>query len=283
MKGVILTAGSATRLRPITNCYGKVLVPLYNKPMIFYGLSLLFGAGVSEIAIVCNERDYPLFCQLFKDKIYKDRLKFFIQKEALGTANAIKYAKDFVGDDDFVLLFGDNIFVYQNMSVLLKDAIKNNEGITLFAKEVNDPERFGIIEFDKNNNVLTIEEKPQKPKSNYAATGLYVCKNNLLKEIDSLKKSPRGEYEFTDVIAGQVERGLVKVCPLPSECAYLDTGTFDSLLECSILIKEYEKENGLYGAVELDLYKSGKITKEEFKGAITIYAKDYRERLNKML
>ena len=283
MKGVILTAGSATRLRPITNCYGKVLVPLYNKPMIFYGLSLLLSAGVSEIAIVCNERDYPLFFELFKDKIYKDRLKFFIQKEALGTANAIKYAKDFVGDDDFVLLFGDNIFVYQNMSVLLKDAIKNNEGITLFAKEVNDPERFGVIEFDKNNNVLTIEEKPQKPKSNFVATGLYVCKNNLLKEIDLLKKSPRGEYEFTDVIAGQVERGLAKVCPLPSECAYLDTGTFDSLLECSVLIKEYEKENGLYGAVEFDLYKSGKITKEEFKGAITIYAKDYRERLNKML
>lgn len=283
MKGVILVAGNGTRLRPITNSYGKALVPLYNKPMIFYGLSLLFSVGIDKIALVCSERDYPLFTELFKNKIYKDKIEFFIQKEALGTAHAVKIAKDFIGKDDFVLLFGDNIFVYNNMTSLLKRSITDNKSITLFAKQVSDPERFGVVEFDKTNKVLSIEEKPEKPKSNYAATGLYVCKNNLLADIDNLKMSSRGEYEFTDVIAKQVKNGVAKVCPLPKECAYLDTGTFDSLLECSFLIKEFENKYGLFGAVELELYKAGLIDKIQLEEAISIYAKDYKTRLQKSL
>lgn len=279
MKGVILTAGKATRLRPITDCYGKVLVPIYDKPMIFYGVSLLFGAGVDEIAIVCNESDRSTFCKLFSDEIYKNRISFFVQKEALGTAHAIKYAKDFVGEDDFVLLFGDNIFVMKDMHTLLSKAIKDNAGLTLFAKEVQDPQRFGVVEFDKNNNVISIEEKPEHPKTNFASAGLYVCNNRAMKEIDGLKKSPRGEYEFTDVIVKYVKEKRVKVCPLPKKCKYLDTGTFDALLECSNFVKKFEAKNGLFGCVELELYRSGKINKEQFEKSISHYAKDYKERI----
>ena len=283
MKGVILTAGKAIRLRPITDCYGKVLVPIYDKPMIFYGVSLLFGAGVDEIAIVCNESDHSTFCKLFSDEIYKNRISFFVQKEALGTAHAIKYAKDFVGSDDFVLLFGDNIFVMKDMQDLLKKSIKENVGLTLFAKEVKDPERFGVVEFDKDNNVISIEEKPEHPKTNFASTGLYVCNNRAMKEVEHLKKSPRGEYEFTDVIQKFVENKKAKACPLPKKCQYLDTGTFDSLLECSNIVKDFEAKNGLFGCVELELYRSGKITKSQFKNSISHYAKDYKERIKRSL
>lgn len=283
MKGIILTAGNATRLRPITDCYGKVLVPIYDKPMIDYGVSLLLGAGIDEIAIVCNRRDYKTFKELFSNKIYKGKIKLFIQKQALGTAHAIKYAKKFVKDDDFVLLFGDNIFVMKDMSTLLKQAIDSNQGMTLFAKQVSDPQRFGVVEFDKDYKIIGIEEKPSQPKTNYAAVGLYVCDNKAMRAIDSLQISPRGEYEFTNVIQDYVKNGKAKVCVLPDECKYLDTGTFDSLLECSIDVKEFEKENGLLGCKELALYKLGKITEQEFKEAISHYAKDYKTRIENSL
>ena len=284
MKGIILAGGSGTRLYPLTLTISKQLLPVYDKPMIFYPLSTLMLAGIKDILIISTPNDLPKFRELLGDgSSYGIKLSYEVQPSPDGLAQAFIIGEKFIDGDACAMILGDNIFYGNGLSRHLQRAAGQANGATIFGYYVDDPERFGIIEFDKNNNVLTIEEKPQKPKSNYAATGLYVCKNNLLKEIDSLKKSPRGEYEFTDVIAGQVERGLAKVCPLPSECAYLDTGTFDSLLECSILIKEYEKENGLYGAVELDLYKLGKITKEEFEGAISIYAKDYRERLNKML
>ncbi len=283
MKGVILTAGKATRLRPITDCYGKVLVPIYNKPMIYYGISLLFGAGVEQIAIVCNENDYSTFCKLFSEEIYKKRISFFVQKEALGTAHAVKYAKDFVGKDDFVLLFGDNIFVMDNMKTELKTAIEENVGMTLFTKKVKDPQRFGVIEFDKDKKVLNIEEKPEHPKTNFASTGLYVCDNGVMDQIAKIEKSSRGEYEFTSVIKNYIEEGKVKVCLIPKKCNYLDTGTFDSLLECSNIIKKFEDKNGLFGCVELELYKSGKITKSEFEKSISHYAKDYKERILKSL
>ena len=279
MKGVILTAGKATRLKPITDCYGKALVPIYNKPMIFYGISLLFGAGIDEIAIVCNNDDKPIFQKLFSDEIYKNRISLFVQKEALGTANAIKYAKDFIGSDDFVLLFGDNIFVMKDISNILKKVIKDNTNLTLFAKQVPDPERFGVIEFDEKFNVLGIEEKPEHPKTNYVSTGLYVCCNSVLKKIDDVKESSRGELEFTDVIQNFVEKRNAKVCLLPDNCQYLDTGTFDSLLECSNLIKQFELENGLFGCVELQLLKGGKINKIEFEKSISKYAKDYKTRI----
>lgn len=283
MKGIILTAGNATRLRPITDCYGKVLVPVYNKPMIYYGVSLLFGTGIDEIAIVCNKKDYSTFANLFSQKIYKDRIKLYVQEQALGTAHAIKYAKEFVNGEDFVLLFGDNVFVMKDMQKLLKQAISQNKGMTLFAKEVKDPQRFGVVEFDNNNNIISIEEKPENPKTNFAATGLYVCDKEAMNKIDNLKQSSRGEYEFTDVIQEYVKNGKAKVCLLPGNCNYLDTGTFDSLLDCSILIREFEKANGLFGCIELELLKTGKITKEEFEESISHYAKDYKERIKKSL
>ncbi len=283
MKGIILTAGNATRLRPITDCYGKVLVPIYDKPMIDYGVSLLLGAGIDEIAIVCNKKDYKTFKGLFDKSIYKGKIKLFIQKKALGTAHAIKYAKKFIKEDDFTLLFGDNIFVMKDMGNLLKNAISENHGMTLFAKQVDHPQRFGVVEFDKNYKIIGIEEKPAQPKTNYAAVGLYICENAAMQAIETLQLSPRGEYEFTDVIQNYVKDGKAKVCVLPDECKYLDTGTFDSLLECSIDVKEFEKKNGLLGCVELELYKLNKITKQDFKNVISHYAKDYRERIEKSI
>ncbi len=279
MKAIILTAGNATRLKPITDCYGKVLVPIYDKPMIDYGISLLFGAGIEDIAIVCNKKDYKTFKELFDNEIYKGKVKLYIQKQALGTANAIKYAKKFVKDDDFVLLFGDNIFVMKDMGSLLKQAIKENQGMTLFAKQVSDPQRFGVVEFSQDYKIIGIEEKPSKPKTNYAAVGLYICDNMAMKKIETLQKSPRGEYEFTDVIQDYVKSEKAKVCILPDECKYLDTGTFDSLLECSILVKEFEKQNGLLACKELELFRAGKINEQEFEKAISHYAKDYKDRI----
>lgn len=283
MKGIILTAGNATRLRPITDCYGKVLVPIYDKPMIYYGVSLLFGAGIDEIAIVCNKRDYKTFKRLFSKKIYEGRIKLFIQKQALGTAHAIKYAKNFAKNDDFVLLFGDNIFVMKDMQKLLNQAIKDNNGMTLFAKQVKDPQRFGVVEFDSDNKIIGIEEKPANPKTNYAAAGLYICDKYAMDKIEGLNKSPRGEYEFTDVIQDYVKNGKAKVCLLPAECQYLDTGTFDSLLECSIDVKEFEKDNGLLGCIELELLKAGKISEKEFEESISHYANDYKTRIKSSL
>lgn len=283
MKGVILVAGNAKRLRPITDCYGKALVPIYNKPMIFYGLSLMIKMGITEIAIVCNERDVKVYNELLINKYKNFKIELFVQKEALGTAQAINYAYDFIGSSDFALLFGDNIFVMDNIKEYLIDAKDKNEEITLFAKAVSDPERFGVIECDEDNKILSIEEKPKNPKTNLASTGLYICSNKVKEKLKNVKVSERGEYEFTDVISECVKKGKAKVCVLPDSCAWLDTGTFDSLLDCSILVKEFEKNHGLYGCIELDLLKENIISKDEFKELIQHYSEDYRNRILRSL
>lgn len=279
MKGIILTAGNAKRLRPITDCFGKVLVPIYDKPMIFYGLSIMAKLGIREVAIVCNERDFKTYKELLVNRYNNFDIKLFVQKEALGTAHAINYASDFIGDDDFTLLFGDNIFVMKNIEDYLIKAKHENEEITLFAKEVLDPERFGVIESDKDNNIISIEEKPEKPKTNLASTGLYICSNSVKQKLKNVKLSLRGEYEFTDVISLCVKEGKAKVCVLPKSCSWLDTGTFDSLLECSILVKEFEKNNGLYACIELDLLNQNIISKNEFNSLIEHYSSDYKNRI----
>ncbi len=281
MKGVILTAGAATRLRPITNTYGKVLVPIYNKPMIFYGISLMIKCGIKDICLVCNKSDIGLYQHLFSN-IFSDcgvNIGLVIQEQALGTANAVKYAKNFVGDDDFVLLFGDNIFVMDGMEQVLADAIKNNTGLTMFAKAVEDPERFGVIEYDENFNVTKMEEKPANPKTNIASTGLYVYSNEAMKQIDDIKLSPRGEYEMTDIISDYVNNKKAKVKIFDASCHWLDTGTFDALLECSQLVCEFEKQHGLFACLELDLLKQGFINKEKFEELIKKYSADYKQKI----
>ncbi len=279
MKGIILTAGNAKRLRPITDCFGKVLVPIYDKPMIFYGLSIMAKLGIREVAIVCNERDIDSYKNLLVNKFSNFKIELFIQKEALGTAHAISYAKDFIGSDDFTLLFGDNIFIMPDLKEYLLEAKNNNKEITLFAKEVHDPERFGVIESDKNNNIISIEEKPKNPKTNLASTGLYICANSVKEKLENVKLSARGEYEFTDVITECVKNKTAKVCVLPSECEWLDTGTFDALLECSLLVKNYEKKYGLYACLELDLLNENIISKTEFEKLIEHYSEDYKNRI----
>lgn len=279
MKGVILTAGNAKRLRPITDCYGKVLVPIYDKPMIFYGLSVMIKLGISEVAIVCNKSDFNVYKKLLVKRYKKFKIKLFIQEKALGTAHALSYVKDFVGKDDFTLLFGDNIFVMNDLKKYLCEAKFKNNGITLFAKNVSDPERFGVIQSDDNNNVISVEEKPKSPKSNLASTGLYICENNVINELSNLKMSERGEYEFTDIINKYVKNAKARVCILPENCNWLDTGTFDSLLECSNVVKNYEDSYGLYSCLELDLFKENIISKDEFLNEIDHYSNNYKEKI----
>ena len=281
MKGVILTAGAATRLRPITKVTGKVLVPIYNKPMIYYGLSLMFSCGITDIALVCNSFDLPFYKNLFDKKLADCgiNIKYFVQKQALGTANALKYASSFVGNEDFVLLFGDNVFVMNGMDKMLKDAIKHNSGLTVFAKTVSDPERFGVIEHDSKFNITNMEEKPKQPKSNLASTGLYVYSGDAMERVKKVKKSPRGEYELTNVLNSYVSEHRAKVKVLDNNCAWLDTGTFDSLLECSKIVKDFENENGLIGCIELELLKAKLINKTEFENLISDYSADYKQRI----
>ena len=285
MKGVILTAGNATRLRPITNVYGKVLVPIYDKPMIEYGVSLLLKCGIREIAIVCNPSDLPNYKRLFDNKFEKYGVHFelFIQKQALGTAHALKPAAKFVGDDEFVVLFGDNIFVMDNMDKLLTKAIQKNTGVTLFAKRVPDPQRFGIIEHDKNFNIVDLQEKPLAPKTNLAATGLYVFEAGCMQKIFKIKKSVRGEYELNDLITEYIKNKKAKVNILDDSCRWLDTGTFDALLNCSQLVKDFEEKHGLFGSIELELYRQKIITKTELNELCKIYRSDYTSRMEQTI
>lgn len=281
MKGVILTAGAATRLRPITNVTGKVLVPIYNKPMIYYGLSLMFNCGITDIALVCNNFDLPFYHKLFDKKLADCgvNIKYFVQKKPLGTANALKCASSFVGDDDFVLFFGDNMFVMNNMDKMLKDAIKHNTGLTVFAKTVSNPQMFGVIEHDKKFNITRMEEKPKNPKSNLASTGLYIYTNDAMERAKKVKKSPRGEYELTDVLNSYVTEHRAKVKVLDEDSVWLDTGSFDALLECSNVVKEFESKNGLFGCIELELLRNKLITRTQFETLIEGYAADYKQRI----
>lgn len=281
MKGIILTAGAATRLRPITNVTGKVLVPIYNKPMIYYGLSLMFNCGITDIALVCNKADLPFYHKLFDNKFANCgiNIEYFVQNKPLGTANALACASKFVDNNDFVLFFGDNVFIMNNMDKMLKDAIKHNRGLTVFAKAVANPKAFGVIEHDKNFNITNMEEKPQNPKTNLASTGLYVYTNDAMERAKKVKKSPRGEFELTDVLNSYVLEHRARVKVLDDSCVWLDTGSFDSLLECSLAVKEFEKQNGLFGCIELELLKNKLITKSQFETLIEGYAADYKQRI----
>ena len=284
MKGIVLAGGSGTRLHPLTLAVSKQLMPVYDKPMIYYPISVLILAGIRDILIISTPQDLPLFERLLGDgKKYGCNFQYAEQEQPNGLAEAFIIGEKFIGEDTVALILGDNIFYGSGLSKLLK-ANTNFTGGIVYAYHVNDPERYGVVEFDDDYNVISIEEKPANPKSNYVVPGIYFYDNEIISIAKKIKPSNRGELEITDVNNVYLEKGKLKVTVLDSGTAWLDTGTFSSLMQAGQFVQAIEERQGLkIGAIEEAAYQSGFITKKQVcKLAEPLLKSGYGENLMKL-
>lgn len=265
MKGIILAGGSGTRLYPLTKAISKQMMPVYDKPMIYYPLSTLMLAGIREILIISTPRDLPMFEQLFGDGSQLGlQFSYAVQEYPRGLADAFLIGEEFIGKDSVALVLGDNIFYGQSFSKLLLDVAARKKGATIFGYYVRDPREYGVVEFDEDGMALSIEEKPQKPKSNYAVPGLYFYDNDVVEIAKHVKPSDRGEIEITSVNNAYLERGDLRVEKMGRGFAWLDTGNHNSLLDAADFVAAFQKRQGLYiSCIEEIAYKRGFITRDQ--------------------
>ncbi|KAB7528662.1 glucose-1-phosphate thymidylyltransferase RfbA [Flagellimonas olearia] len=267
MKGIVLAGGTGTRLHPLTLSVSKQLMPIYDKPMIYYPLSTLLYSGIREILIISTPKDLPLFQELLGDgKRYGCSFSYAVQESPNGLAEAFIIGEDFIGKDKVALILGDNIFYGTGLSKLLQS---NNdpEGGIIYAYQVNDPQRYGVVEFDEEGKATSIEEKPQTPKSNYAVPGIYFFDNEVVSIARNIKPSARGELEITDVNKEYLKRGKLRVSILDRGTAWLDTGTFQALMQASQFVEVIEERQGsIIGSIEVAAYEMGFINRKQFEG-----------------
>lgn len=266
MKGIVLAGGSGTRLHPLTLAISKQLMPVYDKPMIYYPISTLISAGISEILIISTVQDLPLFQKLLGDgRKFGCKFEYEVQNKPNGLAEAFLIGEKFIGSDSVALILGDNIFYGSGLANLLK-ANTNPEGGIVYAYHVNDPERYGVIEFDEQQNAISIKEKPKAPKSNYAVPGIYFYDNSVIKKAKELEPSKRGELEITDINKAYLQDKKLSVQILDRGTAWLDTGTFKSLMQASNFVEVIEERQGLkIGSIEEAAYRSGFINKSQLQ------------------
>jgi glucose-1-phosphate thymidylyltransferase len=266
-KGIILAGGSGTRLYPATQVVGKSLLPLYDKPMVYYPLSTLMLAGIRDILVISTPEDTPRFQQLLGDGSQLGlNLQYIVQPKPEGIAQAFIVGKQFIGRSSCALILGDNVFYGHDIARDLQSATQKNEGARIFAYPVHDPERYGVVEFDKNGKAVSLEEKPKAPRSRYAVTGLYFYDNDVVNIAQSLKPSARGELEITDVNKIYMQQGRLEVCVMGRGMAWLDTGTHDALMEAALFIQTIERRQGLMVACPEEIaYRHGYINAEQLE------------------